>query len=35
MTHIHSTRHHKKRLRPKAVEEKQTATKTENKTTIV
>ena len=35
MTHILSTRHHKKRWRPKAIEEKQTATKTENKTTNV
>jgi hypothetical protein len=34
MTHIHSTRH-RKRKRPKAVEEKQTTTKIENKTTLV
>jgi hypothetical protein len=32
MTHIHSTHHHKKRWRPKAVEINQTATKTENET---
>jgi hypothetical protein len=35
MTHIHSTHHHKKKWRPKAVEEKQTTTKIENKTTLV
>jgi hypothetical protein len=34
MTHIHSTRHRKK-WRPKAVEEKQTTTKIEKKTTLV
>jgi hypothetical protein len=36
MTHIHNTRHRKKKKwRPKAVEEKQTAIKIENKTTLV
>jgi hypothetical protein len=35
MTHIHSTRHRKKKWRPKVVEEKQTATKIENKTALV
>jgi hypothetical protein len=35
MTQIHSTRHRQKKWRPKAVEEKQSATKIENKTTLV
>jgi hypothetical protein len=35
MTHIHSTPPPQKKWRPKTVEEKQTATKIENKTTLV
>jgi hypothetical protein len=35
MTHIHSTLPPQKKWRSKAVEEKQTATKIENKTTLV
>jgi hypothetical protein len=35
MTHIRSTNHRKKRWRPKVIEEKQTATKTKNKTTTM